>query len=160
MSDPSFSAQQRIEAELLLITREIARLTGLPSQWNGRAEIVTAQNTAFGGKSFACLIRVRADIAESDLRWLTMLHEAFHCFSAERNPDASLAYSGYEEGVVEQCQRLFRQEILVLLGVAIDRQALVDRDKTARILTTWTPRKRSRFMSLCSVRLSNNARRC
>jgi hypothetical protein len=62
------------------------------------------------------------------LRWPTLIHEAFHCFSVERNADASVRYRGYEEGVVEQLQRLFRSELLAYLGVIVAPEALIDRD--------------------------------
>jgi len=112
----------------LVITDEIARLTELPSQWNGKVEIELMTNRAFGGKTFSCLIRIRADVAATDLRWPTLFHEAFHCFSVERNADATLAYIGYEEGVVEQLQRRFRRLLLDRLQVSVAEERFVDRD--------------------------------
>lgn len=124
----SSSLPAAIEADLRRIVAELEQLTGLLSLWNQRVEVVLETSAAFGGKTFSCLIRIRADIAASDLRWPTLLHEAFHCFSVERSPDASLNFTGYEEGVVEQLQRLYRQELLDTLGVNIQPDAFVDRD--------------------------------
>ena len=57
-----------------------------------------------------------------------MIHEALHCFSVGRSPDASLRYSGYEEGVVERLQMLLREEILDAPGVSLADTYFVDRD--------------------------------
>lgn len=86
---------------------------------------------AFGGKTFSCVIRIRVDIASSALLWPTLLHEAFHSFSADRNPDASLRFSGYEEGVVEALQQVFRQELLTAVDAPIVPEAFVDRDRNS-----------------------------
>ena len=119
---------QRIRNEMSGIIAELERLTLLPSQWNSQIEMTPAARQAFGGKTFGCLIRIRADIAESEARWLTMIHEALHCFSEGRNADASLRYPGYEEGVVECLQMLLRQEILDALGINLAASFFVDRD--------------------------------
>lgn len=122
------SLKRRLETSLHAIIAELERTTGLSSQWNGQIEVVSATDRAFGGKTFTCLIRIRSGVAANDLCWPTLLHEVFHCFSVGRNADATLNYPGYEEGVVEQCQRLFRAELLTLLGVEIASASLVDRD--------------------------------
>lgn len=67
-------------------------------------------------------------MAQSDLLWPTLLHEIFHCFSVGRSPDASLEFSGYEEGTVEQLQCLFREEIIESLSVSVVSNVFVDRD--------------------------------
>ncbi len=121
--------QQQLESELLIIITELTELTGLSSQWSGKVEVVQERNRAFGGKTFNCMIRIRADIAATELRWPVLLHEVLHCFSVERNADASLTYPGYEEGVVEQLQRLFRPSVLERLGVKVDTATFIDRDK-------------------------------
>jgi hypothetical protein len=124
----SSSLQQQITDDLRAIVTEIERLTGMLSQWSGEVEIVTGQNRSRGGKTFACVVRIRADMVQTDLRWPILIHEAFHCFSVERNADASVSYLGYEEGVVEQLQPLFRSELLTHLGVTIAPEMFVDRD--------------------------------
>lgn len=125
-SDPIWLMQ--LETTLRRIIKEIERLTQLPSQWNQKVEVISERNRAVGGKTFGCLIRLRADMVNTEHGWLTLIHEAFHSFSTERSPDASLSYPGYEEGVVEQLQRLFRQEILDALSVSLSPDTFVDRD--------------------------------
>ena len=120
--------QQDIENAFAEMISRLTQITGLPSQWNGQVEIVHSAGRAFGGKTFNCLIRIRADIASQAVGWPTLIHEAFHCFSVERSPDASLTYPGYEEGVVEALQRLFREELLADMGIAAAPEAFLDRD--------------------------------
>ena len=125
---PEIGLPQRIREEMRGVIAELERLTHLPSQWNNQIEITPTSNRAFGGKTFGCLIRIRADIATTEARWLTMIHEALHCFSTERSADASLRYPGYEEGVVESLQIVLRQEILDALTTPIPAPFCVDRD--------------------------------
>ena len=129
MSD--LDLQQRTHIEISGIIAELERLTRLPSQWNNQVEITMPSNRAFGGKTFGCLIRIRGDIAASEARWPTMIHEALHCFSVGRSADASLRYPGYEEGAVEQLQILWRQEILDALDAQCAAAFLVDRDENS-----------------------------
>lgn len=128
MSDDEPKTDPRLHLELWLhaIMANIERLTGLASHWNRRIELTAGG--AFGGKTFGCLIRIRANLIGTPQIWPTLLHEAFHCFSVERNADASLRYVGYEEGVVERMQYLFREELMATLGVQIDPDVLIDRD--------------------------------
>lgn len=110
------------------IVKEVEGLTGLRSGWNHKVELIPSSNVAFGGKTFGCLIRLRADLAGTEHGWLTLIHEVLHSFSVGRSPDGSLNYAGYEEGVVESLQRLFRQEVLASLGIVVSPRSFVDRD--------------------------------
>ena len=101
------------------ILEVVCELTGLPSNWNGRLELV--QNAEFRGrKPFGCDIQIDAELAQSPERWATLIHEALHAVSAGYDRNDFQAFRGWEEGVVEQLQRLIRQTVLVRLNVTVD----------------------------------------
>ncbi len=49
-----------------------------------------------------------------------MIHESLHCHSVGYNGTDFRQQRGWEEGVVEQLQRLFRSQILADLGVHVE----------------------------------------
>ncbi len=53
-------------------------------------------------------------------RWRTLIHEMLHTFSAGYQPLDYVAFRGWEEGVVEQLQRILRLEILAEIGIAVE----------------------------------------
>lgn len=108
--------EARTQQELSGIIAELTALTGLPSRWSGRVELVP--NAEFKGqKRPICDIRIDAALAAKDERWSTLIHEALHSISAGYNSNDFRDFRGWEEGVVEQLQRLFRPMIFTRLGV-------------------------------------------
>lgn len=118
----------QITEELHKIVAMIEQLTGLRSNWNGELILVPPNAPYKGMKPFACAIHLRADLATSDLRWRTLIHEAFHAVSAGYTAAAFAEHIGWEEGTVEQLQRLYRDAIMDNLNVAADRRRLADED--------------------------------
>ncbi len=93
-------------------------LTGLPSRWSGRVELVTDAEFK-GRKRPICDIQIDAALATQDTRWATLIHEALHSISVGYNSNDFRQFRGWEEGVVEQLQRMFRSVILGRLGVSL-----------------------------------------
>jgi hypothetical protein len=67
-----------------------------------------------------------------DLRWRTLIHELLHSYSAGYNSPDYDAYRGWEEGVVEQLQRLLRQAALTRIGVAVTDAVFEDEEASHR----------------------------
>jgi hypothetical protein len=110
-------AQVRKEIERIL--EFVSELTGLPSHWSGNLELVP--NADFKGKKrFNCDIQVNATLATQSVRWSTWIHEALHAVSVGYLRDDYQDFQGWEEGAVEQLQRLLRLRVLTRLGVDLD----------------------------------------
>lgn len=110
--------QARTQQETAAIVSILSELTGLPSRWSGRVELVP--NAEFKGqKRPICDIRIDAALAAQDERWPTLIHEALHSISAGYNSNDFRDFRGWEEGVVEQLQRILRPAILQRLGVVL-----------------------------------------
>lgn len=111
----------QIHAELSRILPIISELTGLPSNWNGD---VTLEQTEefYGKKKFSCGVVISTNIASEELRWRTLIHEALHCVSVGYVRSDFEMQRGWEEGVVEQLQRLLRPQLLLRLGVSVNEQ--------------------------------------
>ncbi len=97
----------------------LGELTGLDSRWNGEVEL-SQDIRAYGRKPFSCRIVLNERIAEQPVRWRTLIHEALHSFSAGYNSGDYRAWRGWEEGVVEQLQRLLRPSVLAQIAVTVD----------------------------------------
>jgi len=110
--------EAQVRAELEAIMPLVSALMGLPTRWSGVVELV--DTTEFKGKKrFSCDIQIAANLAEQYVRWPTLIHESLHCHSAGYNGNDYRDYRGWEEGVVEQLQRLFRSQILTAIGVSM-----------------------------------------
>ena len=111
--------EARTQRELADIVAVLTELTALPSRWSGRVELVP--NAEFKGKKrFLCDIQIDAALAEKEVRWTTLIHEALHSVSAGYLRDDYQNFQGWEEGVVEQVQRFLRPRVLSRLGVTTD----------------------------------------
>ena len=64
-----------------------------------------------GKKRFSCDIQIQEALAKTEARWTTLIHESLHTFSSGYLREDYQAYRGWEEGVVEQLQRLLRFEV-------------------------------------------------
>lgn len=111
--------EARTHSEIETILTVLLELTGLPSQWSGHVELVP--NAEFKGQKRAmCDIQIEAALADQDERWPTLIHEALHSISAGYNSNDFRDFRGWEEGVVEQLQRLYRPTILRRMGVELE----------------------------------------
>ena len=113
--------EARTQQELADIMAVLTELTGLPSRWSGRVELVTGVDFK-GKKRFICDIQIDTTLAGQQARWTTLIHEALHSFSVGYVRDDYQDFQGWEEGVVEQLQRLFRSRVLSRLRVVVDPQ--------------------------------------
>jgi len=112
-------AEARVQQELVAIVDVLSELTGLTSRWSGEVEL-TQDPRVLGRKPFTCRIVLNERLAAQPVRWRTLIHEALHSFSAGYNMTDYQAFLGWEEGVVEQTQRLLRPTVLKRLGLQID----------------------------------------
>jgi hypothetical protein len=111
--------ETRIQQELVAIVDVLTEMTGLASRWSGEVEL-SQDPRIMGRKPFSCRIIVNAGLVDQSARWRTLIHEAMHSLSAGYNMTDYQAFLGWEEGVVEQTQRLLRPIVLERLGVQVD----------------------------------------
>lgn len=111
-----------VRDELSAVKEAVEQLTGLRSRWSGNVILLdTAQMVALKGievlaeKRWACDMVVNTDLIGSPVRWRTFIHEMIHSVSIGSNDADYRRLRGWEEGVVEQTQRLLRPELLGLL---------------------------------------------
>lgn len=115
-------------AELEQIMPLLSAYTGLPTRWSGVVELVDTVEFK-GKKRFTCDIQIAADLAGQDVRWLTLIHESLHAHSTGYNGTDYRLHRGWEEGVVEQLQRLLRPLLFPILGVNLSDAALREADR-------------------------------
>ena len=60
--------EAQVRAELQGVIAALQELTGLPSRWSGRVELVPGADFK-GKKRFTCDIQLDAALAEQDARW-------------------------------------------------------------------------------------------
>ena len=119
-----------MESELQLNLRQIVQaledILGRPSRWNEKAYI--ARSLSFGGAAHydGSISISEYAVADPDLRWRTMIHEALHTFSPQYSHPQYIAARGWEEGVVEQMQRLLRPDVLAALQVSINEVVVAE----------------------------------
>ncbi len=87
------SLQAQLQTEVAQILALLTELTGLPSRWSGKVPLVV-QADFKGRKPFSCDILLDAELCQSDLRWPTIIHEAFHAISAGYHPTDYRAFRG------------------------------------------------------------------
>ena len=112
-------AALQTKRELTAIITALTQITGLTSHWNGEVEL-SQDPRILGRKPFSCRIIVNARLVDQPARWRTLIHEALHSLSVGYNMTDYQAFLGWEEGVVEQTQRLLRPIVLERLGVQVD----------------------------------------
>ncbi len=95
---------------------ELQRRTGLVSRWSGVIHV--SNNPLYlGAKQWSCDIDIDQSLLTRPRRYSTGLHELLHSVSVGLNPAEYPRFTGYEEGVVEQCTRLLRDEIFAAVGL-------------------------------------------
>ncbi len=124
MQDTTLQTRQ----ELVAIVDILSNLTGLSSRWNGEVEL-SQDPSALGRKPFTCRIVINRSLVNLPVRWRTLIHEALHSFSAGYNRDDYQSLRGWEEGVVEQLQRLLRPSVLTQLSIVADATIFQDAEE-------------------------------
>ena len=75
----------------------------------------------------------RPALAGQDERWMTLLHEVLHSVSVGFARDDYGQGPGWEEGVVEQMQRLLRPQALARLSASVPQAVLAEADALTSI---------------------------
>ena len=114
----------QVRAELEQIMPLLSAYTGLPTRWSGVVELVPDAGF-LGQKRFSCDVLLRQPLAESPERWRTLIHEGLHAHFAGYFRAAFLGFPGWEEGVVERLQRIYRPNIHSNLGVDVSEEVFV-----------------------------------
>lgn len=149
MPDP----MQQLHIDVAAIVAEVERLTGLNSNWSGRVIIGNEVDASgvpayLGAKPWNCDIVLHQSLLALLSRYSTLIHEVFHSVSVGLNEPDYRAWKGYEEGVVEQCNRLWRAVILAntSLPLPIDaRTSYNDRIVLLESLRTRTQKSEQDF---------------
>jgi len=119
------STEAQAQQEVAQGVRIVEELTGLPSRWIGQVELVP--DAEFRGKKlFSCSILLDAAVAQHPVRWRTLIHEALHSVSAGYIRADYDTLIGWEEGTVEQLQRLLRRRVLDALGVDVAEEVFAE----------------------------------
>ena len=108
----------QIRAELTAITDALEGVLGRRSRWNGEVEL-SDDASAFGKAMWSGRVVINRQVAQSDLRWRTEIHEALHLFSVGLTSITYAELPGWEEAVVEQLQRLLRPTLFRSLSVNV-----------------------------------------
>lgn len=123
--------EAQVRAELEQIMPLVSALTGLPTRWSGVVEIVEGADFK-GKKRHTCAIQLSSGLVAQEARWTTLIHESLHAVSAGYSLVAYQSSPGWEEGVVEQLQRMLRGDILAHIGVTVPSAVLADLDAQHR----------------------------
>ena len=117
-----------MEGELQLNLRQIIQvledILGRPCRWNGEALLESGLFFAGAARYDGSIGVSETVFADFNLRWRTLIHEALHTFSPRYTHMTYLGMIGWEEGVVEQMQRLLRPAVLTALQVVISEEAV------------------------------------
>jgi len=117
-----------MEGELRLNLRQIIRaledILGRPSRWNGN--LALEREISYSGMAHydGSISISELACADLNLRWRTLMREALHTFSPQYTRREFLMARGWEEGVVEQIQRLLRPQVVTALGLSLDELVL------------------------------------
>jgi len=116
---PATEVQQEEAGQTLRRVFDVlAGILELAHSWTGE---VTLESGVFyaGVARPECDIRIAAHVWNHPVfRWRTLIHEALHKFSPPFTRREYEQFEGWEEGVVEQLQRLLRRGALDKIGVA------------------------------------------
>ncbi len=118
------SDEKVLRDQMARLVEVLERALGRTSRWTG--EVFIASGYAFSGIAhYDGSISLNEVVnADSDMRWRTMIHEALHTFSPTYMRSEYVAARGWEEGVVEQLQRLMRRKVLGTLRVLVSEKAI------------------------------------
>lgn len=110
--------QAQITKKIAAITDFLEQRFSRRSRWNGEVKLTSASDN-YGQAHWDGSIRLNRSLAQTELRWRTMIHEALHHLSVGLTPTSYSDLRGWEEGTVEQLQRLIRDEVLDALAVSV-----------------------------------------
>lgn len=117
-----------MEGELQLNLRQIIQvledILGRPSHWNGEALLEIGLFFAGAARYNGSIGVSETVFADFNLRWRTLIHEALHTFSPRYTHMTYRDMIGWEEGVVEQMQRVLRPTVLAALQVAVSEEVV------------------------------------
>jgi len=121
--------ETQIRGELAAVTDFLEEGLGRRSRWNGEVEL--SEDAAVNGRAkWNGRIAINRRLALTDLRWRTEIHEALHLLSEGITPQSYLDLQGWEEGAVEQLQRLLRPSVLNSLNVRVSEALFVTEELT------------------------------
>ena len=114
-------------ADLRRIIDAVETHTGLTSRWNGSLQVRGLTFSFSGQKHRSCAISIHENVLlRPAQRWSTLLHEALHSVSAAFLSSGPL--DPWEEGIIEQTQRILRPTILAEFGIRIADDEIDARD--------------------------------
>ena len=116
--------ESSLQQEFRSLILELEVALDRPSRWNGK--VYLARTISFGGAAHydGSLSLSESVYTDPDLRWRTMIHEALHTFSPSYSRMEFTAARGWEEGVVEEMQRLIRSQLLSSLHIRVNENVL------------------------------------
>ena len=121
--------ETQVRDELSAITGFLEERLGRRSRWNGEVEL--SDDPGINGRAmWSGRIAINRHLARSNVRWRTEIHEALHLLSVGLTPQSYLDFQGWEEGVVEQLQRLFRPHVLSALTIAVPESLFIAEETT------------------------------
>ena len=140
---PNVLAQ--LQADTRAIVTEVERLTGLQSNWSGNVLLGTEVDSTgiplyLGAKPWNCDIVLHQSRLLLVARYSRLIHEAFHSVSVGLNKLDYDVLDGFEEGIVEQCTRLFRAAILANAGLPAPTDARTSYRRQVALLETLRQR--------------------
>lgn len=106
----------------------LSELIDRSSRWGGALELTESLFTSGVAHMDGRIEITRAVWRQPQYRWRTVIHEALHLYSPPYTSHEYAAAHGWEEGVVEQMQRLLRQDVLREIGVTMAEDAFAERD--------------------------------
>lgn len=106
----------------------LSELLDRPSRWTGALELTESLFSSGVAHLDGRIEITRAVWRQPQYRWRTVIHEALHLYSPSYTSHEYSLNRGWEEGAVEQMQRLLRQEVFRRIGVEITEDAFAARD--------------------------------
>ena len=121
--------ETQVLEELKAVRDAVERLTGLRSRWSGSVVLMNSREImamrgqpVLAEKRWSCDILLNTALMSSPTRWRTYIHEMLHSVSIGLNEQDLRRMRGWEEGVVEQMQRLLRPRILTDVGIVVPEE--------------------------------------
>lgn len=123
----ALSDEDRLRQDVGHIVEALCELLQQESGWNGEVSIESRYSAFSGVARYDGTIGINEIVnANSDERWRTLLHESLHTFSTGLNRADYARHRGWEEGAVEQMQRLLRPTVLHMIGAAVSEDVSED----------------------------------
>ena len=122
--------EEPTEVVALTVAAVQSLIGGLTSRWNGLVTLSEVTNHAGIMRPDGEIVLLQSIWEKGGApRYRTIIHETLHSFSQWTTPQYRDG-KGREEGVVENLQRLLRQQILGTIGVAIPESDFAVGDNT------------------------------